>query len=204
MRLGLGIGITQPGGGGTPAPTATTWNPADKHASIALSNADKTMTGNGTGGNYNVRSTTSKSAGDLYFEIVYTTAGTSNLGLANATASLTAYLGNDANAAAFWPSEPAFSYNGGFGGYGPGIVPTGGVVGVHVRLTGSRQVWFSINGVLIAGDPSAGTGGKGITLLGAVFIAAGHQSSTAALTIRTAAADFTYTPDTGFVAWDDG
>src|ERR1019366_4629393 len=71
-------------------PAATTLNPSDKGAGITLSGGNLTAAGVSTN---NVRSTTSKTTGKLYFEVTVNSGATGNalgVALANAGMSLTA------------------------------------------------------------------------------------------------------------------
>lgn len=79
------------------AGTAVTWNPADKHADVALTNGDLTATAGSN--DRGVRATVSKTSGKWYWEITtgivlpsYTTAG-----VATASAALNNVVGADAN-----------------------------------------------------------------------------------------------------------
>jgi len=72
---------------------ALAWNPADKSPNITLSNANTTATQT-AGGYYGVRGDVGHGAGTYYFEaIVPASANEGSIGLANASASLSAPLG---------------------------------------------------------------------------------------------------------------
>lgn len=75
----------------------TTWNPADKNASIALSGGNLIATASGAAAYKNVRSTTSVASGVNVDKILKWTPtgshGDRNFGLANASAPLNTYAG---------------------------------------------------------------------------------------------------------------
>lgn len=84
---------------------ATTWNPADKAASITLSNGNLTATNGGAFVFGSTRATTGKASGKWYWEVVITATGASNfilLGIMNATADIGHYPGWDGDGRAYY------------------------------------------------------------------------------------------------------
>ncbi len=76
--------------------TVATWNPADKHANIALSNGDLTATGTVSSAWKSVRATSGKDAGQWYWEILIDVAPDHQVGIADAGVPLSSFIGNDA------------------------------------------------------------------------------------------------------------
>src|SRR5690606_15220250 len=125
----------------------------------------------------NVRSTTSKGSGKWYFEVLFGgSLGNCGVGVANASASLSNYLGNDANSYGW--------YNTGFNG--PTTFTSGDVIGVAIDAD-SRTIWFSKNGSF-SGDPAAGTGGTALSVTGDLYVAFSEQFDSGSGTIRPDAA----------------
>lgn len=165
------------------------WNPADKNAAITLSNANHTATGSG-GSFTSVRGTVSKAAGKWYFQTVL--GGVAGVtGLALATASLASYIGVDPD---------GYGY-----GYGGNVVNAAGIVRVTtpyvagdivmIAYDAAGTMWVGLNGVW-NGNPSAGTGGIGITP-GTYFPGGSAESVTDSVTLQTPS----YTLPTGFSTW---
>ena len=138
VRLGLGIGLTQPGGG-TPAPSPATWNPADKDARITLSGGNLTVTGDAAGWE-SVRATRARTSTG-YYEKTHN-ASISGIGFANLTASVTNYFGIDGNGIMYLPSGDV--YAGGAPISRPAYV-LGDVVRASVNPA-TGDVTFSVNG----------------------------------------------------------
>lgn len=184
--------------------TATTWNPADKSASITLSGGDLVVAFTAAITDANVRSTTSHASGKWYFSATagdMTATGDESpaFGIADGTFDLDTVLGVSTNAAA------AFPYGGTY--YddthiaGPPWVE-GGDVGIAVDID-AGLLWVAVNGVF-DGSPVLGTGGRDVSgvCTGEVFAAVySFDVSTVAATNFGATA-FAHAPPAGFVAWD--
>lgn len=80
-------------------PAGTTWDAANKGTDIVLFNSNRSMR-NPSGGWESVRSTTSKSAGKWYVEVVIVVNSNYLFGLVDSGASLNTYVGNSANGGA--------------------------------------------------------------------------------------------------------
>ena len=179
-------------------PAKVTWNPADRNASVGLSNGDLTMTANAA--DVAVRGTIGRSSGKLYFEtrVDAASGGSNDIGVMTAAASL---------ANGWWVGRDSYGY--GYAGTGniltantstPGA-PTfgaGDMIGVAVDLTAGR-IWWSKNGVW-TGNPIAGTGGRAITA-GTYFPAASGASG-AVNTANFGASAFASAVPRGFAPWD--
>jgi hypothetical protein len=193
-------------------PATTTWNPADKGADITLTNGNLTATDNNVpAGNFmSVRAIASHSSGKFYYETTTTTVGgTSALpGMGNSTASLTAFLGADANAVSFWPSGTVDINN--------TIVTTiqtwatGDTVGIAVDLT-AQLIWFQTTHLGVAGNwnnsgtanPATGVGGVSISTMaaGPYFPMVMVHDTTCSHAANFGATAYTQTPPSGFGNW---
>lgn len=201
MAIGLGLGLSYGQGGGAAAVTPTTWNPADKGASFALSNGNLTVTRAAGGGAESLRGTLSRT-GKRYFEIVVTASGSdASPAIANTTASLSAYLGVDTNGVCLYGANGQVLYNGGVLLATGSPIAIGEVVGFAYNST-AGLLWVYRGGVLQNGDPVAGTGGLSVPGIGAAPFIGLWSGSTATATMRALAASFSGTPPTGFAAWD--
>ncbi len=198
LSLSLGLGLNSGGGGGAAAAvTPDTWNPAD-NAGTTLSNGDLTSTTPG-GGWVGVRSAHSAS-GKRYCEIVMTTISNDMFGLGNASAVINGnYHASTANGVGLYGPAGQVYYNGGvLASY---ATPSpGDVLGIH-HDEAADLIWFSRNGVLFAGDPTAGTGGLSVPGLGANPFVCFTSNGASVATIRTTTAEFQTQPVSGFTAW---
>ena len=121
------------------AVTPTTWNPADKDATVTLSGGN--LTAASTGGA--VRSVFGASAGKYYFELKIPTGYSQAVGIGTASASLTSVPGDDAYAWAYW------KYSGDIRNNSSTIQYTGSTyanIGILLDAT-NKTVGFQLNGV---------------------------------------------------------
>lgn len=180
----------------------STWNPADKSANIALSNANLTATITTNTSNFAVRGTSSKSSGKYYFEVrldVSTFSGV-QIGVAKASANINGSLGSDANGWSYNSGDGKKLNNNTFTAYGSSYA-AGDIIGVCLDASLGR-VWFAKNNVWQnSGNPAAGTGYAFSGMAGPYFPAASLKTQNDALTARFTAAQQTYAPPSGFVAW---
>ena len=189
-------------------PPADAWNSADKSASIALSNSDKTATLSSAVQGA-VRSSTTRAnetAGKYYAEFLVVNQPTTvsfRVGIQNnSTALITTASGsfNIRHDAVVFINSTSSSLD-----LGANLV-TGDVVCVAWDA-GAERVWFRVNNGLWnnsgSADPATGTGGSD-----ASSAAAGNHSlwfygsdAAQAVTIRTETAEFTQTGPSGFTSW---
>jgi hypothetical protein len=141
-----------------------TWNPADKDATITLSNNDLTATGTGNG---IVRANTDVSAVSgvkWYFEVTVGDIGSSiHIGIANV--SETYFLGSSANG---WSYENNGDKNNGSSSSFGDSYTTGDVIGICG--SGLGKIWFAKNNVWQnGGDPENSTNEAFNTVSGTVY-----------------------------------
>jgi hypothetical protein len=197
----MGPGFVKSGGAGA----SSTWNPSDKNAGIALTNANLTAANTGGSAYGLVRSTSSKSAGKFYFEIHVDVAGASNfavVGLCPSTTVLSGgYPGVDANGWGYYQQNGQKFHSGAGTAYGTAWA-LNDVIGVAVDLS-SGLIWFSNNNVWQAsGNPAAGTNPAYTGITGLLFPAIGlYGPNGGTFTARFLAASQTYAPPAGFSAW---
>src|SRR5262249_50630625 len=193
----------------TPAPTATTWNPADKGANITLSNGNLTIANSSTVAA--VRGTTSKTTGKVYYEMVWTGSNfnllsSSGCGVSLSTASLIS--ANPAGVAYLRLSNGEIMNNGTASGTILGGLSTGQTICMAFDI-GARRIWFRVNNGLWnnsgSADPASNVGGIDVS---ATFTAGAslypHSSASSGVTAATAdfgATAFAFTIPSGFVAW---
>jgi len=192
------------------AVAAVTWNPSDKGPDAALSNGNLTATYSPTisPSSSGVRATRGRSTGKYYFEarldIVAAGNNTPAVGVANASWVLTPNCA--AGGLGSWLIQAAngFGYNGSSGNAFIGTSTTGDILMFAIDFTAGK-IWYGKNGTWFAGNPAAGTGATWSTITGTLFPACQVLgASPPTCTARFAASAFTYTPPSGFSAWDDG
>lgn len=169
--------------------TYATLNPSDKGANISLSNGNKTGTLTTTDGYQTVRSTISVTSGKWYWEVVFTGVNAALFGIANASATLTNFVGSDANGWAYFVS--AQKYNNGTGTAYGATWASGDVIGVALDMDGGTLI-FNKNNV------SQGTAFTGLT--GTIFAAMSINKVSESFTVNFGATALTYSPPGGYNA----
>lgn len=194
---------------GTPLrgnPPGTTWNPADKGASVVLSNANRDATGG-----ISVRAIASASSGKKYFEIlVVSTAGPNipRIGIANTDLTTGDRIGDVSYSAAYTHNTgTGLIYTNGSFLFG-GSVPTftaGDVIGIAVDIDAGK-LWFAKNNTWVndqggaIGNPGAGANQRATITTGKTYFPA-ISAEAWLLRANFAASDFAYPAPSGFVAW---
>lgn len=189
---------------------AVTWNSSDKHADIVLSNGGLTASLAGASGTSSraVRATQGKSSGKWYFEIVIDTYGGSTpyslTGIGQSSPSLTSSYFPGSGANDYGYEQTGYKYNNASGSAYGGGLPEGNVLGVIVDLDNGK-IWWSVNDTVQGGgDPASGTSPaySGIAAgtyypMSSLYTGNNHQ-----LTARFSTGDFSYSPPSGFSAWE--
>lgn len=172
-----------------------TWNPSDKGAGITLSGGDLTAA-TATSSDDAVRATSSKSSGKWYWEITIVSGGNPAIGVANASADLTSYLGGTSDSLALLPAGNILK-NGSIVGSSAAPVP-GDIVSIAWDAD-AGTVTFKVNNA-----SSATISGANVPT-GALFPACGGSGGIAATTMTAnfGASAFTYTPPVGHSGLQD-
>jgi len=164
-----------------------TWNPADKGTNVTLSGGDLSVSISADGAWDAVRSTISKTSGKWYWE--YTMTGTNAMsGILLSTATLSSFLGADANGWGYYDLNGNKYTNGASVAYGA-TYTTGDVIGVALDMDSGTVVFYKNN-------TSQGTAYTGLS--GAMFAAMSGSNISAKLTANFGATALTYTPPSGY------
>jgi len=180
--------------------TFATFNPADKHASITLSNGDLTAT-NASDGWHSVRIDMDKNGeGTAYAEFTIDvdvdSTGRFNLGVGNSSATLNNYVGSDGNGWGYYGNTGEKVTGGVYTAYGDTFTD-GDVIQVALDMNAGK-VWFGKNGIWV-GDPAGRTGEAFSGLTGGMYLMASIYRITSAMTANFGASPFTYHAPTGFL-----
>lgn len=152
----------------------------------------------------------SNSAGKRYFEVLVDQSSVSTpfiiIGIGKLSIPLNNFIGFDADGFGYYRETGTKVNNNAVTAYGASYAQ-GDRIGVAVDLDGGK-IWFAKNNTWQAsGDPAAGTnaaftsGIAGLTFKAGVSVNTGTGTADR-LTISTAASQFTYTPPSGFIAWN--
>lgn len=174
-----------------------TWNPADKHSTITLSNGNLTADAG-----YNtwraLRATKSRNTGKFYWEVRLDARYEHRTGIGTSSASLTNAVGDD-NFGYGYSYDGRKCHSGSSINYGDSYT-SGDIAGVALDLINGK-LWFSKNSIWQAsGDPAAGTNEAFSGVSGSFFPMNCMANSLAAITARFAASDFSYSPPVGFMS----
>lgn len=185
-----------------------TWDTAASDAGISFTNSNLTATST-TGGDIGCSATLGRSTGKWFFELrtgSQWSGGDAGLGMLKDGASHSGMGGSGALAAAFFPNGSFWNgtNQGDAGISGGSAFGANQTIGFAVDLDNNR-VWFTKNGTTWskAADPTAGTNffAGGWTTGNTVKPALCMGGSGNILTLRAKSADFSFTPPTGFSAW---
>lgn len=192
---------------------AVTWNPADKDASITLSNGDLTATGSAAAYRM-VRGTTAFATGKRHIEYALDASAAwneSGIGLAASSESLTTYVGVAGNKSlAIFTQGPntQLYFNDVISGLIGPVLTNGMRLALEIDFD-AGLIWGALdtndwNGSATA-VPATGAGGYNISSViasGSLYPAFNAHASGDAVTVKPAAADFTRAISSGFSAWD--
>lgn len=185
---------------------SVTWNPSDKSADITLSGSNLLATRNTGASAYRAaRATDGKDYTDNgYFEIAITTmdsGGFITLGIASASASLSGYVGSDAYGWGYYGAEGGKKLNSGtLTTYGSNFAQ-GDIIGVAFK---NGKIWFAKNNTW-NGSPASDTGEAFSGITGTLFPMVSLYDAVSpvdSITGRFKASAFSYSPPSGFSAWD--
>lgn len=175
------------------AKTYATWNPADKHANVTLSNGN--LKAAVSGGWYSVRATIPKTAGKHYWELTLTARGTAcRNGVGSSSAGLTTAPGDDVYGWG-WQTHGYIYHNGTSAAYGAAQA-TADIISIALDLDNGK-IWFGKNGVWPnSGNPETGAYPAYTGVTGNLFPMLGAIGGT--VTANFGASAFAYTPPVGF------
>lgn len=192
-----------------PVVTAVTWNPSDKSVDITLSGSNLIATRSAASSGLRSARATKGIAHTLkgYFEVVITAMEAGGFilnGVGTGGASLSTYVGGDANGWGYYASTGEKVTNTVLSAYGS-TYAQGNVIGVAFD---NGKVWFSKNNIWQnSGDPVAGTGAAFSGITGTIYpmtsLNDGAGPNLDVTTGRFTSASFSYTPPSGFPAWFD-
>lgn len=189
---------------GIPWFPATTFDAATAPSGVALS-SDKLTATFSTAARRSVRSA-NQITGAVYFEFKIISFDASTLpgvGIVSSTHPLTEVMYLAANGWEYTAGGTLASTTGGVAGTTAGYV-AGDIIGVYAA---APNIWFSKNGVLVAGNPAAGTGATFTNLTGTVYAACDFFNGTgnvrsAVITAAYNPSEWTYVPvgNFGFIS----
>lgn len=191
--------------GGAPM-VATTWDPAKKDGTITLSGGNLIATKNTNNNTVSVLSTSSKSTGKWYAEMLLGGGGGAPynvMGVATSSFPFSTYLGATADSWGYYQETGEKITNAVQTAFGASYTP-GAVIGIAIDAD-SGSIWFAKNDVWQgSGDPAAGTSPAFTGLPGGLFLGASLYavSFLDSATLRTSAGQQSYAPPSGFAPWD--
>lgn len=188
-------------------PTVSTFNPADKTASITLSNNNYTATVNAAALYAGVRGNIGRAVGKYYLEFTASVKTNSNwvCGIANAALAIGSQGGNNKNYAYLLDSG-SIQYNFGNAGTATAYV-AGNVIGCAVDF-GNNAIWFRVGTGIwnnnAANNPATNVGGVNISGLTATtcFPYFSGNLLNDACVVNTGSSAFTGSIPSGFLPWD--
>lgn len=198
--------------GTSSATTYTTWNSADKSASLTLSGGDLVVTRSGaSGAQAAVRGIAGKSSGKWYFEITYTDITTdqddASFGVGNSSASLSGYVGSDANG---WgctktgagSTTPQKANSGSKSNFADTATWADGSVFMVALDISAGKVWFGVNGTWFgSGNPGSGTNEAYSGLTGTLYPMVSTARQNDIFTGNFGTSSFSYSAPSGFTGW---
>ena len=139
-------------------------------------------------------------SGKYYFEFTKTDTSSQMVGIFPPTASISSFVGNDANGYGYF-SANGYLYNNAGGSITFGATfTTGDVIGVAFDAS-TGKLWFSKNNTWQAsGSPSTGANPAATASTAYTYMAAVSTNGSGVGTVNFGQIPFTYTPPTGFVA----
>lgn len=194
-----------------PFPNATTtnviaWNPKDIGTGLILTGLNRAIrsASNKAASYSSARANISRTTGKFYFETKKMSTGGSGfclMGIGNATAPLTNYVGSDANGWGFY-EDTGQKYHSGTPASMSSQWALNDVVGCAVDIDAGK-VWWSKNGVWV-GNPATGTGEAYSGLTGTLYPMISETNSNAnKMQSAFMARDFAFAPPAGFAPWSN-
>jgi len=191
-------------GAGATGPTVT-WNPSDKASLIVLSGSDLIAGRTGSNTYQSVRATLARSGGGKFYAEFLMGAVTPTsimVGLAKSTADLNSYCGSGTDSWGY--NQNGSTYNVGSQSTGFASYAASDVIQIAYDPATGKMWWGKNNTWQGSGDPAAGTNARyaataGTALFPMCSIFEGGSGQT--VRGRFKSSDFTYSPPSGFSAW---
>ena len=186
------------------------WNPADKQASVTLTDGNKVATNPaGNSAARYARSVTAKNSGKWRVEMLplVTAVGNGTHGFGFATsASIGSYLGATPTGWAMWwnyTGNGRFYTNNGFITFA-GAIAVNNVISLIIDIDAGKA-WWAINGTVMSGNPVAGTGAMAtFTPSTSILLACGPAGALDEIRLRTNPTEMTAASVAGFIdGWPD-
>ena len=182
---------------------AVSWNSADKAANVTLSNSDMNAAASAGGAWVGVRATLGRSTDLFYWEM--------DVVLANSTSIIAGFMSSGANL-----QYPGQSANGAgvrragkfCSGWthanttAPGGTDTNGDRWMFAANLNNGKLWCGVNNSWTSGDPAADTTPWVTGVTGTIYPAVGFFATSATARLVVDAAQFSYSPPSGFSAWN--
>jgi hypothetical protein len=180
----------------TDAVAPVVWNASDKTAGMTLTNGS--LTGADSSGHPDsVRASRGASSGKVYWELrIDASGGNMRIGVADSSASLTAFWSDGIHDAAYDKNGP-LAYNGTSNNYA--TFTTGDTIQFALDAT-AKKLWVGKNNTWQNGDPAAGTSGQAMASISTPILPAYQGEFGSQATAHFTTGSFTYTPPSGFAA----
>ncbi len=167
----------------------TTYDPATSAAGVTLSEGNRRITN--VASNLGARTTSSRSAGTVYYEVNVVAGGAGTIGAVNVSGILNNWMSQNANGIGLDSAGSVFSNGTNQGSAGIGTVAAGNIIGIEINFT-TGKITFAKNNVWSASTWNIPTG----ALYGASQPASGSHR------IATETSQFTYAPRGGASPWN--
>jgi hypothetical protein len=179
------------------AATSGYWNPVQTSSAITISGATATRGAAADAWRSTVGAATA--SGLRYFEVaIGTLVNKDTIGVANASANVTNYIGADNNSIGLHSNGTVFRSGGNVGS--GGTYASGDVVMIAVDEP-NRKIWFGKNGTWVSGNPVTETSAILIAATGELYPAAALYSNGSSVTLRLSNSEFSYAPPSGYSSW---
>jgi hypothetical protein len=159
----------------------------------------------GAGGWFLIRGTRMRTGtGKYYFECKIDTAGAVIIGITTPANNNATIVGSNSVSFGYRPDD-GLKYNNNAGAaYGGITATTNDIIGCAIDFTNGKIYWAKNNVWINSGDPAAGTNAAFTTLDNTQghYPSVSTAAANVAVTARFKSADLTYTPPTGFSAWE--
>jgi hypothetical protein len=180
-------------GAAVPASVPATWNPADKSASVTLSNSDRKAT-SGAAGYRGARSTGPRTSGKVHVEFRQGIANPNwGFGIGNAAASLSNYVGVDSNSIGIFFGGNVWTNNANQGGAGFAVNGVNFYYALEIDFA-AKTLRFT-DGIILSPAFSFAA------ITGPFYLLWSSDTAANDAEINTGQSAFTITPSSGYTGW---